>query len=74
MTLVIFNNLRLKRGCLFKCENNQFKLVAIYPYSLKNTESFGNRRLFTLSRSVSLLKSALNFQTIVADALHMVIL
>ena len=24
MTLVIFNNLRLIRGCLFKFENNQF--------------------------------------------------
>ena len=49
MTLVLFNNLRLKCGCLFKFENNQFKLVAIRPYSLKNTKSFGNRRLFTLS-------------------------
>ena len=24
VTLVFFNNLRLKRGCLFKFENNQF--------------------------------------------------
>ena len=42
MTLVFFRNLRLKCGCLFKFENNQFKLVAIRPYSLKNTKSFGN--------------------------------
>ena len=24
VTLVFFNNLRLKRGCVFKFENNQF--------------------------------------------------
>ena len=35
MTLVFINNLRLKRGCLFKCENNQFKLVAIRLYSFQ---------------------------------------
>ena len=46
---LFFNNLRLKRRCLFKFENNEFKLVAIRPYSLKNTKSFGNLRLFTLS-------------------------
>ena len=49
MTLVFFNNLRLKRASLFKFENDQFELVAIHPYSLKNTKSFGNCRLFTLS-------------------------
>ena len=45
MTLVFFNNLRLKRGCLFKFENSSYKL----SYSLKNTKCFGNLRLFTLS-------------------------
>ena len=49
VTLVFFNNLRLKLGCLFKFENNQFLLVAIRSNSLKNTKSFGNRRLFTLT-------------------------
>ena len=48
MTLVFFNNLRLKRWRLLKFENKQFELVAIRPDSLKN-KSFGNRRLFTLS-------------------------
>ena len=54
VTLVFFNNLRLKRGCLFKFENNQFKLVPIRPNSLKNTKSFGNRRLFTLTAAAFL--------------------
>ena len=49
MMLVFFINLLLKRGCLFKFKNNQFELVAIRPNSLKNTKSFGNRRLFTRS-------------------------
>ena len=40
MTLVFFNNLRLKRWCLFKYENNQFKLVAIRPDSLKKHSKF----------------------------------
>ena len=68
MTLVFFNNLRLKRGCLINFENNQFKLVAIRPYSLKTLKVLA----YTLSCSVSLLTSALNFQTIIAGARHTV--
>ena len=49
MTLVFFNNLHLKHGCLFQFENNQFYLVAIRPNSSKNTKSFSNCRVFTLS-------------------------
>ena len=64
MTLVFFNNLHIKRWRLFTFENKQFKLVAIRPDSLKNTKCFSNRRFYTLSRSVSLLTSALNFQKI----------
>ena len=47
--LVFFNNLRLKHGCLCQFENNQVYLVAIRPNSSKNTKSFGNYRVFTLS-------------------------
>ena len=49
MMLVFFNNVRLKHGCLFQFENNQFYLVAICPTSLKNTKSFGNCCVITLS-------------------------
>ena len=35
MTIVFFNNLRLKHGCLFQFENNQFYLIAIRPNSSK---------------------------------------
>ena len=38
MTLAFFNILRLKHECLFQFENNQFFLVAIRPYSWKNTK------------------------------------
>ena len=69
MMLVFFNNLRLKHGCLFQFENNQFYLIAIGPNSSKNTKCFGNG----LSRSVSLLTSALNFQTIVTGTRQTVI-
>ena len=41
MTLAFFNNLRLKHGGLFQFGNNQFYLVAIRPYSWKNTKIFG---------------------------------
>ena len=49
MTLGFFNNLRLKQGGLFQFENNPFYLVDTRPNSLKNTESLGSHRLFTLS-------------------------
>ena len=48
MTLVFFNNLRLKQRCFFQFENVQFYLVAKRPNSSKNTKSFGSHRLFTL--------------------------
>ena len=68
MTLAFFNILHLKHECLFQFENNQFYLVAIRPNSWKNTKNFGSHRLFVniLRRSVSLLTSASDFQTIVA--------
>ena len=62
MTLVIFNNLRLKHGCLFQFENNQFYLVAIRPNSSKNTKRYGNLPcIYTFSCSVSLLTVSFKF-------------
>ena len=66
MTLVFFYNLRLKRGCLFKIENNQFELVAIRPLILieKHKKFWQLSFIYTLSCSVSLLTEALKFQAI----------
>ena len=66
MTLACFENVSQKYGCLFQFESNQFYLVAIRPNSLKNTKFWQSSFIYTLRRSVSLLTSASNFQTLVA--------
>ena len=56
-------------GFCFNLKIISFFQVAIRPNSSKNTKSFGNCRVFTLSVAAS----ALNFQIIVAGIVYTVI-